>query len=79
MTINFSEKHKAVYRVNTTSDNLMLRTKPGGDVIVEMPKGSKVICFGAYSGGWLGVYYSKGEQIYTGYCSKNYLREVYRL
>lgn len=81
MLINYDKNIKGVYVVNTTSNPLMLRSSPStdGTVISEMPKSSKCICYGCYSGDWYVVTYEHSQILSTGFAHKNYLQEVYKL
>ena len=69
-------KNEDYTRKHVTTANLNLRTGPGTNrnIIVTIPKGSEVYCYGFYTknskGTWLLVQYGK----YTGYVSKSYLR-----
>ncbi len=64
--------NKNIAKTYITTANLRLRSgaslsKP---IITVMPEGSKVTCYGYYTGDWYYVVYGK----YTGFCSKKYLR-----
>ena len=64
--------NKNIAKIYKTTANLRLRSgaslsKP---IITVMPEGSKVTCYGYYTGDWYYVVYDK----YTGFCSKKYLR-----
>ena len=64
--------NKSIAKTYKTTANLRLRSgaslsKP---IITVMPEGSKVTCYGYYTGDWYYVIYDK----YTGFCSKKYLR-----
>lgn len=67
---------KSLAKSYTTTANLRLRAGAGTNeaIIVTMPKGSKVTCYGYYTTvngiKWLLVKYGK----YTGFCSKAYLK-----
>lgn len=66
----------------TTTDNLNLRWGAGTDypIMVEMPKGTTVNCYGYYNivdnTPWLLVVAKVKYTTYTGYCSSHYLKEV---
>ena len=81
MTIAFDKTIRGVYKVNTNTSQLMLRAFPGasGTVMAEMKKGTKVICWGMYSGEWYNVSYHENDIIHTGYANKKYLRKDYSL
>lgn len=76
----FSSSVAGTYIVNTQSDPLMMRTGAGTNrkIIVRVPKGAKVVCYGYYnyeSGGkvrWLYCVYGS----YKGYLCRSYLRLV---
>lgn len=69
-------KSSAYNKSYTTTANLNLRSGAGAgkDIIITIPKGEKVICYGYYtkvgSAVWLYVQYGK----YTGFVSKKYLK-----
>lgn len=81
MTIAFDKTIRGVYKVNTNTSPLMLRASPEtvGTVIAELPKNSKVICWGIMSGEWYNVTYQENDIIHTGYAHKKYLRKDYSL
>ena len=58
--------------VNTKTDDLMLRSTPeiAENIIASMPKGSKVIWRGYYSGNWYQVQYGNKK----GFAYKDYLK-----
>lgn len=65
------------YRIKTNKSPLLLRTKPDGDVICEMPKGRTVSCYGFTdeSGDWYLCEYSAEGKVYAGFCHKKYLEK----
>ena len=69
----FDKSLSGKYTVNA-SDGLNLRTGPNKDLIVNIPNGKEVICYGYYSedkdGKWLYVIYDK----YKGFCLAKYLK-----
>lgn len=74
----FSSKYNKRY---TTTSKLNLRTgaKMDKTVLVVMPKGVKVDCYGYYTKNsdgsvWMLVNYKSGSKTYTGFCSKKYLK-----
>lgn len=77
---NATKFDNALSRDYTCTDNLNLRVGAGinKDIIVTMPKGNKVRCFGYYtpvgSTKWLCVNSVVNGVTYTGYCSSDYLR-----
>lgn len=81
MTLNFDKTARGVYKVNTNTSPLMLRASPEttGTVIAEMPKNSKVVCWGIMSGDWYNVTYQENDILHTGFASKKYLRKDYAL
>lgn len=81
MIIEYNKGIRGVYIVTTSKDPLMVRAEPNtdGEVIAEMPKNGKCICFGCYSGDWYAVTYEHNGVISTGFSHKNYLRRVYKL
>lgn len=64
----------------TTKDKLNLRYGAGKSKseVLTMPKGARVTCYGYYTKVdgtiWLLVTYSNGSKLYTGFCSKGYLK-----
>ena len=65
----------------TTTAKLNLRTGANMEksVVVVMPKGVTVDCYGYYTKNsdgsvWMLVHYKSGSKTYTGFCSKNYLK-----
>ena len=75
-TESAKSKNVAYSRAYTTTANLNLRTGAGTnkDIVLTIPKGKQVRCYGYYtqngSTTWLYVAYGK----YTGFVSKSYLR-----
>jgi uncharacterized protein YgiM (DUF1202 family) len=74
----FSSKYNKRY---TTTSKLNLRTgaKMDKTVLVVMPKGVKVDCYGYYTKNsddsvWMLVTYKQNNKTYTGFCSKKYLK-----
>ena len=74
----FSSKYNKRY---TTTSKLNLRTgaKMDKTVLLVMPKGAKVDCYGYYTKNsdgsvWMLVNYKSGSKTYTGFCSMNYLK-----
>lgn len=64
----------------TTGLNLRTGAGTGKKILVTMPKGSKVNCYGYYNVDgngkkWLYVTYSNGKKVYTGYASSSYLKK----
>lgn len=64
----------------TTGLNLRSGAGTGKKILVTMPKGSKVNCYGYYNVDgngkkWLYVTYSNGKKVYTGYASSSYLKK----
>lgn len=78
MAQKFDKGIAGTYVVNTKTDPLALRTGAGKSKtkITNMPKGSRVICYGYYTVAsetkWLYVVYGS----YTGFCSANYLKKL---
>lgn len=75
---SFSSKYNKRY---TTTAMLNLRTGANmkKSVLVVMPKGAKVDCYGYYTKNddgsvWMYVNYKVGSKTYIGFCSKNYLK-----
>lgn len=75
-------RDKSLTGTYTTTSGLKLRAGAGTGkkILVTMPKGSKVNCYGYYntdSNGkkWLYVTYNNGKKVYTGYASSSYLRK----
>lgn len=70
---------KSFSRAYTCTDNLNLRVGAGTNksIILTMPKGTKVVCYGYYSEvngtKWLCISVMINKTNYTGYCSKDYL------
>ena len=81
MIIEYNKDIRGVYIVTTSKDPLMVRAEPNtdGEVIAEIPKNGKCICFGCYSGDWYAVTYEHNGVISTGFSHKNYLRRDYKL
>lgn len=81
MTINYNKNIRGVYIVETNTEPLMIRAEPStdGTVIAEMPKKTKCICLGGYSGNWYAVTYEHGGIISTGFSNKKYLRRDYKI
>lgn len=81
MTINYNKNIRGVYIVETDTWPLMVRAEPStdGTVIAEMPKKTKCICLGCYSGDWYAVTYEHGGIISTGFSHKKYLRRDYKI
>ena len=71
---SFKKSMAGLYKV-TAKSGLRLRT--GADtskaILELMPYGSKVRCYGYYTGSWLYVVSDSGK---TGFCSKTYLQKV---
>jgi hypothetical protein len=65
------------YKINTKSSPLLLRDKPdtNADIIVEMPKGRTIFCYGFtdITMEWYLCEYSDSGKIYAGFCNKKYL------
>lgn len=72
-------KDSSYNREYKTISALNLRNGAGtqNNVLVVMPKGSSVRCYGFYTRyqgvNWLYVQYKKGDTLYTGFCSKEWL------
>lgn len=81
MTINYNKNIRGVYIVTTNTGPLMVRAEPNtdGTVIAEMPKNTKCICLGCYSGNWYSVTYEHDGIISTGFSHKKYLRRDYKI
>ena len=81
MIIEYNKNIRGVYIVTTLKDPLMVRAEPNtiGEVIAEIPKNGKCVCFGCYSGNWYAVTYEHNGVISTGFSHKNYLRRDYKL
>ena len=64
--------NKNIAKTYITTANLRLRAGAGlsKPIITIMPEGSKVKCYGYYTGDWYYVIYDK----YTGFCSKKFLK-----
>ena len=78
MLTDFDRTKAAIYTVNTKNSPLMLRVMPDAKstVLTEMPKGSKAVCYGVYSGGWLMVdYLRKDNVLVSGFAHAGYLRK----
>lgn len=72
----FNSKYKSGKSYKTT-DDLRLRTGAGTDnsIMCVMPKGTKVMWYGYYTGSWKYVRVANGKyKGYTGFCSGNYLK-----
>lgn len=74
----YSKKYSKRY---TTKDKLNLRYGASMEkaIILTMPKGAKVDCYGYYTKNeddtvWMLVSYKANNKTYTGFCSKNYLK-----
>lgn len=73
-------KNDSYSRSYTTTAALNLRDGAGtqNKVLVVMPKGVTVRCYGFYTKvgnvPWLYVQYKKGDTLYTGFCSKEWLK-----
>lgn len=79
---NALHRDKSLTGTYTTTSGLNLRAGAGTGkkILVTMPKGSKVNCYGYYntdSNGkkWFYVTYNDGKKVYTGYASSSYLRK----
>lgn len=71
--VDYAESfNKSIAKTYTTTNNLNLRAGASKNktVITVIPKGSKVTCYGYYTGNWYYVQYGN----YTGFCSKDYLK-----
>ena len=81
MIIEYNKGIRGVYIVTTSKDPLMVRAEPNMDseVIAEIPKNGKCICFGCYSGDWYAVTYEQNGIVSTGFSHKNYLRRDYKI
>lgn len=81
MTINYNKNIRGVYIVTTNTGPLMVRAEPDtdGTVIAEMPKNTKCICLGCYSGNWYSVTYEHDGIISNGFSHKKYLRRDYKI
>ena len=64
--------NSSIAKTYTTTAKLNLRTGPSMsyDIIVMMPKGAKVTCYGYYTNDWYYVVYDK----YKGFCAKQWLK-----
>ena len=73
---SFDKDYDKTYIVNTKKDPLALRNGAGTNykALTEVPKGSKVKCYGYYTNDWLYVVYETKTTIYEGYCNKAYLK-----
>ena len=73
---SFDKDYNKTYTVNTKKDPLALRNGAGTNykALTEVPKGSKVKCYGYYTNDWLYVVYETKTTIYEGYCNKAYLK-----
>lgn len=79
--VETAESFDKYYAKNyTTKDGLNLRYGAGTSKskVLTMPKGARVTCYGYYTKVdgtiWLLVTYSNGSKLYTGFCSKGYLK-----
>lgn len=75
-------KDRSLTGTYTTTSALKLRAGAGTGkkILVTMPKGSKVNCYGYYntdSSGkkWLYITYNNGKTVYAGYASSSYLKK----
>ena len=75
-------RDKSLTGTYTTTSGLNLRAGAGTGkkILVTMPKGSKVNCYGYYNTDgngkkWFYVTYNDGKKVYTGYASSSYLRK----
>lgn len=70
---SFSKAYKRTY---TTTANLHMRKgwTTSDAIIVTIPKGGKVICFGYFTDAWLYCQATVKGKTYTGFCNKNYLK-----
>lgn len=78
MLTDFDRAKAAIYTVNTKNSPLMIRVMPDTNsaVLAEMPKGSKVVCYGVYSGDWLMVDYLRTDNVLvSGFAHSGYLRK----
>lgn len=78
MLTDFDRDKAAVYAVNTKSSPLMIRAMPDTNsaVLAEMPKGSKAVCYGVYSGDWFMVDYLRPDNVLvSGFAHSGYLRK----
>lgn len=66
---------KGTYRVKTNGGNLRLRSGASADhpILEQLPNGSKVQCYGYYTGSWLSVVAPSGQ---TGFVSEKWLEKV---
>ena len=81
MEISYDKNVRGVYIVTTSSSPLMVRASPStdGTVMAEMPKSSKCVCLGCYSGDWYCVTYEHDGIITNGFSNKKYLRKDYSI
>ncbi len=78
MLTDFDRARAAIYTVNTKNSPLMIRAMPdtNSTVLEEMPKGSKAVCYGVYSGEWLMVDYLRTDHVLvSGFAHSKYLRK----
>lgn len=82
MLTDFARAKAAIYTVNTKNSPLMLRVMPDAKstVLAEMPKGSKAVCYGVYSGDWLMVDYLRPDNVLvSGFAHSGYLKKGERI
>lgn len=79
MLTDFDRTKAGLYTVNTKTEGLNLRVYTGTDstVLAEMPKGSKVVCYGIYSGDWLMVDFLRDTDnvLVSGFAHGDYLKK----
>ena len=78
MLTDFDRTKAAIYTVSTKNSPLMLRVMPDAKskVLEEMPKGSKAVCYGVFSGDWFMVdYLRKDNVLVSGFAHSGYLRK----
>lgn len=78
-TEKFTKAYDSTWQVATMSgEPLNLRAGAGTNfrIMTKMPKGTKVRCFGYYTGGWLFVRYETEQAIYEGFAMRAYLKKV---
>ena len=71
---SFNKAKAGTYKVNTYSGlNLRSGASTNKDILETMANGTKVKCYGYYTGEWLYVVSASGK---TGFCHSDYLKKV---
>lgn len=72
---SYKKSKAGTYKIINATGGLRLRTgaSTSRSIIENMPNGSKVTCYGYYTGSWLYVVSANGK---TGFCHSDYLRKI---